>query len=357
MRPVVIATAILLLLHLVSFGVASDRIEVTASVDKQSAYIGDLIEYNISIKYDSTLNLTPPMVGANLGQFDVKDYKVPDKVVLEDGLHEQQLKFIMRTFTTGEYIIPQLPIEYMLPDSTMKIIATEPIKIEIKSLLGDADSVDTLKLRPLKKQVSLARSHTSLILTIAAAAVIVAGLAVYIIIRRRRTKADQEYVDPRPAWEIAFADLAMLKDKNLPGKGEIKKFYFELSDIFRRFIGKKFDFNAIDLTTEEINGYFEETTLPEAIRLEILEFLEHADLIKFAKYIPPEEQPMVDWEKAYGLVEKTREVFIGPASEPEPALVLQKNESTAENDDPQLRYVPADLHDYVKEQKKEEEAS
>jgi hypothetical protein len=329
-------------------------IEITASVDKQTAYIGDIIDYAITITYDSTLRLTPPAVGANLGGFDVKDYDVGDEKILDDGRRQQVIRFNIRTFTTGEYVIPPLPIEYTFPDSTKKYITADPIKIEIKSLLGEGAAADTLQLRPLKKQVSLAGDRTKLILSIVAAALVIIAVIVYVILRRRRTKPGEEYVDPRPAWEIAFADLAMLKERGLPAKGEIKLFYIELSDIFRRYLDRKFDFAAIDMTTEEINDTLTFLTMNDNIRNEVISFLEHADLVKFAKYIPPVERPGQDWETAYGLVEKTRDIILTPIIKPEVEPVVSIKDESDTSEDPELKYIPPELRDRFAPQKKED---
>ena len=51
------------------------EIEIKTSVDLAEAYIGDLITYTMTITYDSTIELVPPPLGANLGAFDVKDYQ------------------------------------------------------------------------------------------------------------------------------------------------------------------------------------------------------------------------------------------------------------------------------------------
>ena len=126
-------------------------IEIETSVDHAEAYIGDLITYQVAIRYDSSAySLIPPPLGANLGAFDVKDYE-PDVVKRLDGDRvESRTIFVLSTFTTGEYTIPPLPVIFELPDSTRKVLLAEPVPITIKSLLADAgDSVD---IKPLKEQ-------------------------------------------------------------------------------------------------------------------------------------------------------------------------------------------------------------
>ncbi|MFH1699938.1 MAG: hypothetical protein ABIE07_05050 [Candidatus Zixiibacteriota bacterium] len=322
---------------------ADGEIEITASVDKQSAFIGDLIEYTVSVTYDSTIVLTPPAVGANLGQFDVKDYKAGEEEKLDDGRLRQSLWFNMRTFTTGEYIIPPLPIEYMMPDSTRRVLSSDPIKINIKSVLGEGAQSDTLQLVDIRGQVSLPGDNTVLIWSIVGAVIFVSGGIFALWWFKWKKREEEEYVDPRPAWEIAFADLAALKDKNLPEKGELKLFYIELTEIIRRFVGRKFEFDAIDLTTSEINEKLNELSIDEDYSKEFTEFLEQADLIKFAKFIPPPEQPTTDWQTAFSLVDKARELTYTIPEPETPDIYVPSYQSTLDGEFGELKYAPPEL--------------
>ncbi|MDD4052905.1 MAG: BatD family protein [candidate division Zixibacteria bacterium] len=331
-------------------------IDITAAVDKQTAYIGDLINYSVTITYDSTLRLTPPAVGANLGGFDVKDYHVSDEQKVDQGRRREVLSFNIRTFTTGDYVIPPLPVEYRLPDSTVKTIAADPIKITIKSVLAEGASADTLTLRPLKKQASLAKSHTAMIVTIIVLVVLAA--AYYYFIYRRRGRAEEAFIDPRPAWEIAFAELAMLREKDYLAKGELKAYYTELTEIFRKYTGKKFDFAAIDMTTEEIDIILAGMPVDQALEKDMIGFLEHADLVKFAKYVPSAERPTQDWESAYSLVDKTKDIIVMPPTEAMPVLEPVMGgaaEAGSIPDSDGLKYAPPELREYFASKNREDE--
>ena len=327
---------------------AGNGIEITAEIDKQTAYIGDLLQYTITITYDSTIRLTPPAVGANLGGFDVKDYNVGSEQRLKDGRRQQRMRFGIRTFTTGDYVIPPLPVEYLTADSTVKYIAADPIKIVIKSILAEGAQADTLKPRPLKGQLSLAQSHTARNVTIITLLVL-GAIAAYIIRRRRRRAMPAEIIDPRPAYEIAFEALAMLRERDLPGQGEVRLFYFELSEIIRAYLGKQFGFAALDMTTEEIDDLITARGTGPELRLEIVTFLEHADLVKFAKYIPPADRPDEVWQAAYELFGKTREFVLAfpseTGAEPEPVAVAAEAVMAAEGD-PMLKYAPPELREH-----------
>jgi len=73
----------------------------------------------------------------------------------------------------------------------------------------------------------------------------------------------------------------------LPGKGEIKKYYYILSDILRKYIEDRFNIKAPEMTTPEFLVYLKDSKELSAQQKEILkDFLVHCDMVKFAKYGP-----------------------------------------------------------------------
>ena len=201
-------------------------IEVTTSVNVAEMYVGDIITYTVGIVYDTTLELIPPPLGANLGAFDVKDYQ-PDQVTeLPDGRVRSETIFKLSTFTTGDYIIPPLPILFRLPDSTAKVILAEGLPIKVKSLLGDDD--DTLDIKALKDPYEFERDYSRYYwFGGAGLLLLLAGIGLWLYLRKRGT--EEEFVDLRPAWEIALEGLAILTEKHLPEEKQFKKFYLELA--------------------------------------------------------------------------------------------------------------------------------
>src|SRR3990170_2146812 len=111
-------------------------------------YIGDLVNYTITVTYDSTIELLPPPLGANLGAFDVKDYQTDISTKLPDGRLKSESHFVLSTFTTGDYIIPPVPMAFELPDGSRKILLSESVPIKVNSLLLNAD--DSADIHPLK---------------------------------------------------------------------------------------------------------------------------------------------------------------------------------------------------------------
>jgi hypothetical protein len=281
-----------------------EGIEVTTSVDRAECYVGDLVTYKVVIIHPSTVELIPPPLGANLGMFDVKDYR-PDVVTkLKDGRIQSENTFVLSTFTTGDYVVPPVPMAFVLPDSSRKILITEPVPIKVQSLiLNVGDSAD---IKGLKAPYEFKRDRfwwyvggSGLLLLI--------GLALwYRWYRKKHPKLAGELVDTRSPWEIAFESLAMLKGKGNIARGDFKGYYVELTEIVRQYFGRIYGVNTLDMTTDELSDILAHRVMPGNSCVESVAFLRHADLIKFAKHIPENGRGEADFDLAYSLVDAIR---------------------------------------------------
>ncbi len=278
-------------------------IEIKSSVDIAEAYIGDPITYQITIVYDPSLTLVPPPIGANLGAFDVKDYQADVETKLKDGRKQSQTTFTLSTFTTGDYVIPPLPVMFIMPDSMRRVMLAEGIPIKIKSLLENAgDSVD---IKPLKGPYEFKRNYLPYYI-IGGALLALLAVAGYLWRRWRQRKVTAEQIDLRPAWEIAFEKLAILREKKLLDDGQHKAYYLELTEIIRGYLGRMYDLTALDMTTTEFLELLGDLTLPDGLHERVSKFLHHADLVKFAKYVPEIGRSLQEFEAAHDVVELVR---------------------------------------------------
>jgi len=284
-------------------------IEINTSVDRAESYIGDLITYTLTIVYDSTYNLIPPPLGANLGAFEVKDFQPDIESTLDDGRLESRTIFVLSTYTTGDYTIPPLPVVFILPDSTRKVMLAEPIPIRILSLL-DLAGTDTLDIKPLKAPYEFPPDYTmyyvygGIGLLVLAIAAIAFGWWLW---KRQRAKAQ---LDLRSPWEIAFEKLAFLKvqflDGELADQSRAKEFYVQLTEIVRAYLGRIYMTDVLEMTTEEFLDTFHEIELPEETYLQLGDFFHHADQVKFAKLMPERVRIEDDFMSAHDVVERVR---------------------------------------------------
>ncbi len=281
-------------------------IQIETAVDAAEAYIGDPVTYTLTITHDSSYKLTPPPLGANLGAFDVKDYRPDNQVRLDDGRVQSKTTFVLSTFTTGEYTIPPLPVIFTLPDNTRKLLLAEPVPITILSLLENAG--DSLDIKQLKEPYAFPHDRSpyyfwgglGLLFLL-----IVVGI--WLLLRKRKQAA--QMVDMRPPWEKAFETLAFLKQKNLIAKGEFKQYYFELTETVRAYLGRMYETYVLEMTTEQFLDEFADVDLPGRAYEDLKEFFTHADQVKFARFVPSEQRAESDFELVHQVIESVRADF------------------------------------------------
>lgn len=283
-------------------------IEIQTSVDKAEVYIGDLINYKLTILFDSTYQLEPPPLGANLGAFDVKDYESDKQTVLNDGRIQSESRFTLSTFTTGEYVIPPIPVLFTLPDGTRKALLSEGVPIKVQSLLFNTD--DSADIRPLKAQFEFKRDLTKYYWYGAGAFVLIVGLLYLLYWYRKRRAGLGEIEDTREPWEIAFERMAMLKQEQHAENKQYKLYYIELTELYRAYLEAIYQDNYLDMTTEEFSEAFAEAETPNGTFDKTMRLFKHADLVKFAKYVPEHERMDSDYQEVYSLIESIRVDYV-----------------------------------------------
>jgi hypothetical protein len=280
-------------------------ISVESQVDRATITIGDRILYTLKITTDPKVKLEPLRLGSNLGSFEVKDYKIYDPVKTKDGKVVNKSEYVITTFTTGDYVIPDLAINYTDPNGEKKQTHSEPLFIKVKSV-GATES-DKEDIRGLKPPIDVKGSYLAYLLLIPALALLGAGGFLYY---RHKAKGlafprlSEEL--QKPAWEVALFELDSLRSSDLLGKRQVKRYFILLSDITRKYVERRFDIPALDRTTEEIRGEIKKAKLEQKVSGLINELLSFCDLVKFAKYVPLVEEIEKNTNDAYDIVNLTR---------------------------------------------------
>ena len=184
---------------------------------------------------------------------------------------------------------------------------TPEIFIEVVTTL-DADASD---VRDIKPPVSLDKSYFRLyiIIAIAFGVLILAAIVLHYIYNRKHREIES-IPEPLPAHQIAYNDLESLRAMDLISKGQIKEYYYRLSNIVRHYIENRFNLMAPERTTEEFLAEMTVTDMLSGVHKELVgNFLEHCDMVKFAAYGPDSREIENSFNSAKKLVDETREVI------------------------------------------------
>jgi len=284
-------------------------IEVQAEVDTAQITIGDRVQYSLVIDHAKGMRVEQPGPGANLGQFEIKDYKIFDPEEVDDRIR-LRYAYVVSVFDTGKFTIPPFPVAYFPEDSAgaYRIIEASPIDIYVRSVIND----DKRELKDIKEPIWIPFDYA--VIVIASLILVLIGTGVFLGYRLYRQRKEQGYLfkphEPeRPAHEIALEALDTLMEKAYLTNGQFKEFYSELSEIIRRYIEGRFFVPALEETSREIMQEMDNQELEENLKMILRDFLEISDLVKFAKYVPgsQENQNAPDWARNF--IEETKIVF------------------------------------------------
>ena len=115
----------------------------------------------------------------------------------------------------------------------------------------------------------------------------------------------------RPVHMLALAALEHLQLQDLIGQERIEEFYVRVSTILRRYVELRFGLRAPEQTTEEFLISTLATGGLIAAHCDLLEaFLQHCDLVKFARHRPLPSAMEETFESAKTFVEHTADMHV-----------------------------------------------
>ena len=258
--------------------------------------LSDLVEMDVQVTAPPEVEVKAPAFGEAVGDFLVRDYteKKDSASAPQPGEPTtHRFRYQLEPVHAGRHLIRSLAIEFIdnrassESKGTTSLIESDPLEVQITSEFGDKRP-DLADLDPMLPPRSLNDSSGWKWLTIA----IVGGLlALGAFWWRRRTK--EVVVEPprRTPEEIAHSELALLLAEQLPARGLVKEFYLRLTGIVRQFIEGTTGLRAPEQTTEE---FLRDMRTGEVFSVErsarLKEFLEAADMVKYAGQQPSEDQ-------------------------------------------------------------------
>ena len=131
---------------------------------------------------------------------------------------------------------------------------------------------------------------------------------------RRFRRIRELAASPLPPWEQALAALDELPWQEWLAAGQVKRFYYALSQVLKRYIERRFEFNAVEQTTTEILASMRACRTP--MRDEVGPFLTRSDFVKYAKTVPPDDEARSAIAQVRDFVIKTRPSEPAPTPAP-----------------------------------------
>lgn len=257
-------------------------VAVTVEVNPAPARLSDEPQLTLTIEYEPGVEIQKLPFGDAVGDFIVRGFREP--LPRSNGKRQvMEQVYTLEPTQAGPSQIDPIVVSFTDKrpngDGQVHRVETEALTIDVLSTLGDK-APNLANLKGPQGPVPLPSATPYLLWWLVGAGAVAIAIGAWFSFRR---PSPQRIPTPR---EVAEQELAALWNSDVP-RSEVKLFYMEVTGIVRRFTEATTGIHAPEQTTEEFlreiigNGTF---SRDEQQRLR--DFLEAADLVKFAAHQP-----------------------------------------------------------------------
>jgi hypothetical protein len=282
--------------------------EVKVETNTKNIKIGEQIQYKVSVETPADTPVSFPE-GQTFAPLEMVKTRAAD--TLRDGGKYRLVKeYYLTQFDEGKYTIPSQKIRINNKD-----YFTDSLLVEVHTV-----AIDTLKqpLYDIKPIQEVKKPFTSYgwILTIIAAVLLLLIVAfVYFVFIRKKKLPFLQTQKKLPPFDRAIQDLKELQNSKYLIQSQHKEYYTRLTDIVKAYLEEEVHILAKESTTDElltkINLLQEKgkLNLNQETITNLKRVLQTADLVKFAKNKPSDDNAEYDRETIENVVIKTQEAI------------------------------------------------
>ena len=287
--------------------------EVKVATSTKNIKIGEQIEYKISVQAPADAVVIFPE-GQTFGALEMVKTN-PTDTLKEAGKFRLEKAYYLTQFDEGKYTIPQQKIQISHKD-----FYTDSLLVEVHNV-----AVDTLKqplydAKPIAEVTSPSSSHLWLWIVGIVALLLTVAALYFFVFRKKKLSAEEER-KKLPPFERAIQDLKDLQNSKYLIESQHKAYYTRLTDIVKEYLEDEVHILAKESTTDELLAKINDLQQTGKLHLSeetinnLKRVLQNADLVKFAKSKPSDNNAEYDRETIENVVIKTQEAI--PVIQPE----------------------------------------
>lgn len=275
------------------------QVNLYTSIDTTRGFIGDVFHYQLEVDHPEGYTVHFPDSVTSLGDFSVRD------ISKEAKRTSSRITYALAVYDTGSYVIPSVGVTVNPPEAVADSLRFQSSQIPINILsLVPPDAKDLKDLKPLMA----IPSRLPWLLALGSLAAVVLGVVVW-----RKVRGGKESVSEitpeerrRAAHEVAFRRLAEIRAANYPDQGAFKQHFSEISETIRQYFEDRYFIPALEMTTIEVMRALPVQRLSDETSRLISTLLQQSDLVKFAKYLPNQQEAQKVLDDAFRIVDDTR---------------------------------------------------
>jgi hypothetical protein len=281
----VAALAILLLALGVQPAFAADPVNAAAKVDRTSITVGERIQLSIVVDADPGYLPSDPTIAHDIGSFEVVQTQQAQKITR--GVQIQFIyKYAITAWQVADLVIPPISIAWIGPNGQTGTAVTGEVPIKVVTVVANGEKADDIK--PLKPQLTVSEELLPRLQRIAiglggaVALMVVVGIALWLLIRKRAAALFEERLTP---VQRALRELDQLAELKLPEEGKTAEHYARLTASLRQYAVDRFGVQP-GRTSREVRDALERAGLERTQAAAIYEILHEGDEVRFRHTTP-----------------------------------------------------------------------
>lgn len=268
----------------------AQNIEYGVRFDSTQMLIGDHQNLTYLVRSQIPLSVKFPQLDKEIGGMEIISGPVVDSTYDGDYYTYKNI-YKVTSFDTGLYVIPEQSI-LLAQEGFDNALTTDSIMIYVYTLIVDKEKGMVDIEAPLDAPVTFREALPYILYCLLGLAIIAA--IVYFIIRLRSGKpiiggtACEPVIPP---YIAAINGMNSIDERKLWQAGNEKEFYTELTNVLRLYLDGELGLQCMESTSAEIITYLKSAEhVDEKVRLFIDDMLAAADLVKFAKMTPLQDE-------------------------------------------------------------------
>lgn len=278
---------------------------VSASIDSTTLMLGDQTDLHLQVTHDATEQVEMPVFGETLQEgIEIVDRTIVDSLTLPDGRLQLNQYLTLTSFKDSLFSID--PIAVVSGEDTfwtdpLALNIVQPFEVDTTLAITDIKDIE-------RAPIWWWGIIRWILLAIGLAGLAVGGWYAWQWYQKNR-KPEEEEISPellRPADEVALEKLDAIKAQKIWKDGKVKEYQTELTDVVREYIGRRFDVQSTEKTSDETLRAMK-PLIDKDLFSKLSKMLQLADLVKFAKWHTTPDENESALTTAYEFVNETKD--------------------------------------------------
>lgn len=258
-----------------------------AKLDTTAISIGDQIGLTLGIDLPKQFVVQWPVLNDTLAPHVEIISRGKIDSLQQDGLLKMQQRLIITSFDSGAFDIKAFIFHFKnRADGRTFDANTQDMYLQVYSPQVDTTKAFKAIKAPAPEPYTLGEILPWALLILA----VIGGIIFLIWYLKKRKNHEPVFArKPKPLLpphEEAIKKLEELRLSRMWQAGKIKAYHSAITDIMRNYFLRRFGFDALEMTSDEVMENLEEQKVNDEALQKMREVFQLADLVKFAKAVP-----------------------------------------------------------------------